>query len=243
MSSAALAGVSVGPEEGLSHQQHQHEAVRQPHAHADGRQAQVQAPVQEGGVGHAAVLAVLHLPPWGQGHVRPAPAPHSPTSPLRLCLSFSYSSLDDSSSFNLNAPPLAQSLRKAFVVAWAAGRWRVTLVNPSGNDVGHTQTNSITPVQMSPQAGGAPNIKRGGGMKDWGRRGRRVLWGTTRNGSCEGLKTRRRKSFWGRSDQSNRLSLHVPPPSAAQPYSRYLWFLYPPTPLLRRTIRASLPKN
>lgn len=40
-----------------------------------------------------------------------------------------------------------------------AGRWRVTLVNPSGNDVDHTQTNSITAVQMSPWAWETPNTK------------------------------------------------------------------------------------
>ena len=57
------AGVSIRAEEGPGYQQYKHEAVRQPHAHTDRCQAQVQAAVQEGGVGHAAVLPLLHLPP------------------------------------------------------------------------------------------------------------------------------------------------------------------------------------
>lgn len=48
---------------------------------------------------------------------------------------------------------------EVFVVARMVGRWRVTLVNPSGNDVNHTQTNSITAVQMSPWAWETPNTK------------------------------------------------------------------------------------
>lgn len=53
--SLSVSGVSVRSKESPGHQQHQHEAVREPHAHADRRQAQVQASLQEGCGGHAAV--------------------------------------------------------------------------------------------------------------------------------------------------------------------------------------------
>lgn len=110
------AGVSLWPAEGLGHQQHQHEAVRQPHAHADGRQAQVQATVQEGGVGHAPVLPLLHLPAWGKGHVSPTPA---------ICYSFSLDgqqpALFVSKAWQRTASWSRRSGNKAFVVGTGVG--------------------------------------------------------------------------------------------------------------------------
>lgn len=135
------AGVSLGPAEGLGHQQHQHEAVRQPHAHTDGRQAQVQAAVQEGGVGHAAVFPLLHLPARGESHVSPTPD---------VCYSFS---LDDQQSAasgvrfkgrrTTTHTGAGAAATRPLLSARVWGRCLVTLVNPSGNDVNpHKQTQS-----------------------------------------------------------------------------------------------------
>lgn len=76
-------GVSIRAEEGLGHQQYKHEAVCQSDAHADGRQTQIQAPVEEGGVSHTAVLPLLHLPPWRKGHVSLLLSPVVPSQCLQ----------------------------------------------------------------------------------------------------------------------------------------------------------------
>lgn len=64
-----LSGISFWPQKSACHQQHQHEAVRKPHAYTDRCQVKIQAFVQESGICHVTVLFILYFSEGRESHV------------------------------------------------------------------------------------------------------------------------------------------------------------------------------
>lgn len=64
-----LSGISFWPQKSSCHQQHQHEAIRKPHAYTNRCQVKIQAFVEENSICHTTVLFILYFPEGRESHV------------------------------------------------------------------------------------------------------------------------------------------------------------------------------